>query len=171
MPPDDVYLLYLIAALASDSPPLFELWVTAPKRTPWAVPSATDQFAVKQKGPAITVLGPSADAHGWDLWWAARAASQAIAHAPDGSTIDFATAPRQLDSPPAVGRLLFSGDILGGLWEISEASPRVSSETLRGALDFVRPLAAVQGDERSILVDASREFRTRFAHQWAMDEK
>jgi len=137
--PTDAYFLYWIAGFAAESPPRFELWVTPQGK--WTPPASTAEFAVALKGSAVIAIGPSADAAGWSLWWAARAAATSLVGIPDGSTIDFAMAPRleaNPDANPAVGRAIYSGGVAGGRWQIDEASPQVTRETLDDALTFAR---------------------------------
>jgi hypothetical protein len=141
LPATDAFLLYWIAGLAADSPPRFELWVT-PQGT-WTPPASCAELAVALKGSSVVAIGPSSDAEVWTLWWSARAAAQSLAGIPDGSTIDFAMAPRleaNPDANPAVGRALYSGTVVSGGWQIAEASPEVTRESLENALTFVRDL-------------------------------
>ncbi|HEU4389281.1 MAG TPA: hypothetical protein VFV34_15870, partial [Blastocatellia bacterium] len=138
--PTDAFLLYWIAGLTSDSPPRFELWVD-PKGA-WTPPAPCAEFAVMKKGRSITAIGPPPDARGWLLWWAARSAAETLAGVPDGSTIDFAMAPRNDDTNPAIGRALYSGPVSGGAWQLTHASPAVEGVALDEALSFVRDLAS-----------------------------
>ena len=139
--PTDAYFLYWIAALAADSPPRFELWVTP--KGPWTAPPSTSEYAVVAKGGSVSAFGPAPNAGGWQLWWAARSACLSLAGVPDGSTIDLAMAPRRErddDANPDVGRAIYSGTVEGGKWLVSECAPAVASETLQDAVTFVRNL-------------------------------
>ena len=137
--PTDAFHLYWMAGFTSDAPPRFELWVTS--KQPWTKPESCAEFAVVAKNARVTAMGPAADAGGWLLWWAARKAAQTLTSIPDGSTIDFAMAPRldhNADASPNVGRALYSGTVAGGLWRLEEASPKIDRATLEEALAFVR---------------------------------
>lgn len=152
--PADAFHLYWMAALAADSSPRFELWVTP--KGPWTPPESCPEFAVVSKG-AIWALGPPPHTLGWFTWWAAGMAAKALAGVPDGSTLDLAMAKDASDDEkgnPAAGRALFSGDVKGGAWHIAEASPAVTREALDAALRFVRDLVA--GERISVRGDAER---------------
>lgn len=159
--PAEAYLLYWMAGFTSDSPPRFELWVTA--RQAWTRPDPCPEFAVVAKNASLTAIGPAADARGWMLWWAARAASQALSAIPEGATIDLAMAPRRdrdADANREVGRALYSGTVTNGVWHLEEASPVVDRATLEDALAFVRRLVAesaiqVRGDAERKAFDAA----------------
>ena len=140
--PNELFLLHWMAALTTDSPPRFELFIE-PKGE-WTAPAPTPEFGVISKGRGVTAIGPARGSRGWQIWWAARDVATTIAGIPDGSTIDLATAPRLDDDPdldPSAGRELYSGKTLGGLWHITEASPRISRDTLEQALTFARDVA------------------------------
>ncbi|MGH7679133.1 MAG: hypothetical protein ACRENU_11745 [Gemmatimonadaceae bacterium] len=142
--PSEIYLLYWTAALAADSSPRYELWVE-PKGA-WTLPAATPDNGVQSKGAGrVTAIGPVHNTGGWHSWWAARDAVKSLGAIPDGSTIDFATAPHpeaaESSRAQGIGRMMFSGTVSGGKWQIAEASPKVSRQTLEQALQFVRDIA------------------------------
>jgi hypothetical protein len=140
LPPREIYLLHWIAGLTSDATPRFELWVEARN---WSPPASTPDFAVITKRGSVTAIGPVMNSGGWHTWWTARDVANVLTAIPDGATIDFAMMPNaeereNPDSP--VGRALYSGRASGGVWQISEASPRVTRATLEQALAFARDL-------------------------------
>ena len=141
----EVYLLYWMTAMTSESPPRFELWMEAART--WTPPTPTAEIAVVSKsGGGITAIGPSRESGGWLLWWTARTVAS-LAGVPDGAVITFAMAPRldydeTLDE--AVGRALYEGRVTGGKVHIVEASPRITHDTLEQAIGFVRE-AAIHG--------------------------
>jgi hypothetical protein len=139
--PLEIFFLHWMAALCADSTPRFELWVEP--AGPWTPPAATPDFAVTTKGRSTIAIGPVFNTAGWHTWFTARTLAEELAEIPDGSTIDFALAPRLEDEPanPEVGRALYSGKMSKGLWQISEASPRIARDTLVEALAFTRDLA------------------------------
>jgi hypothetical protein len=137
----EVYLLCWMTAMTSNRPPRFELWVEPAGA--WTPPAATPDRAVASKAGGITAIGPSGDAVGWQLWWAARSVP-AVAGAPNGSTITLAMAPRLDDDTldPAVGRSPYEGKVAEGTLQVGEASPKIARETLEQALAFVRDAAS-----------------------------
>jgi hypothetical protein len=141
----EVYLLYWMTAMTSDSPPRFELWVEAARG--WTPPAPTAEIAVVAKADGgITAIGPSRDSGGWLLWWTARTVAS-LAGVPDGAVITLAMAPRldydaSLDE--AVGRALYEGKVTGGKVNVVAASPKIARDTLEQAIGFVRD-AAVHG--------------------------
>ena len=140
--PNEVFLLHWMAAFTTDSAPRFELFVEP--NGAWTAPTPTSEFGVISKGRGVTAIGPARGSRGWQIWWAARDVATMISGIPDGSTIDLATAPRLDDDPdldPAAGRALYSGKTLRGMWQITEASPRISRDTLEQALAFARDVA------------------------------
>jgi hypothetical protein len=171
--PTQMFHLYWLAALCADSPPRFELWVNAKG---WPRPTPTADFAVVQKSGGIAALGPSRNLVGWELWWAAREVSILLNELPVGTELDFATAPRldyNSELNPAVGRTLYSGVVVGEKFQIREMSPPVGRAALDDALEFIRGVVRTTilgGDERSILMDATTEFRQRFSALWPVDE-
>jgi hypothetical protein len=171
--PTQMFHLYWLAALCADSPPRFELWVNAKS---WPVPVSTADFAVVQKSGGIVALGPSRNLAGWELWWAAREVSILLNELPVGAELDFATTPRLDYNPelnPTVGRTLYSGVVVGEKFQIKEMSPSVSRAAIDEALEFIRGVvrtAILGGDERSILMDATIEFRKRFGAYWPVNE-
>ena len=169
--PSDAFHLYWIAALASDSPPAFELWVgDAPG---WVAPAAAAEFGVVEKSGGTVALGAPPNSGGWWLWWGARAAAQTLSTVPDGASLDFAMAPRvweQDELDPAVGRALYSGRVENGVWKLTEVSPAVSAGTLNAALGFIRVLEAgyvtVKSDaEREALESAASVFQLELTHE------
>jgi|RhiMethySRZTD1v2_1073278.scaffolds.fasta_scaffold00291_28 hypothetical protein len=138
----EVYLLYWMTAMTSESPPRFELWMEAARG--WTPPAPTAEVAVETKaGGGITAIGPSRESGGWLLWWTARTVA-ALDGVPDGAVITFAMAPRidydeTLD--PAVGRTLYEGKITAGKVHLVEASPKIAHDTLEQAIGFVRHAA------------------------------
>jgi hypothetical protein len=167
--PTQMFHLYWLAALCADSPPRFELWVNAKG---WPLPAPTADFAVVQKSGGIVALGPSRNLAGWELWWAAREVSILLNELPAGAELDFATTPRldyNSELNPAVGRTLYSGVVVGEKFQIKDMSPSVGRAAIDDALDFIRGVvrtAILGGDERSILMDATTEFRQRFGAHW-----
>jgi hypothetical protein len=148
------YYLYWTAALTCDSPPRFELWVTASGS--WTPPAAVAEFAVISKGCPIWALGPPPNAGGWFMWRSARLVAETLGQVPEGSTIDLAMAPQEsgsADANPAIGRALYSGIVRAGEWQIAEASPAVSLETLDAALVFVKEVV----EDRKITVRGEAE--------------
>ena len=104
---------------------------------------------------------------GWHTWWTARDVAKSLTPIPDGSTIDMAMAPRlddDKDADPAVGRALYSGTVAGGVWQISEASPKISRAMLAEAIAFARDivergrLTVHAGDERKAFDACARIF-------------
>jgi hypothetical protein len=159
---DDVYLLYWMTAMTSESPPRFELWIEA--RDGWTPPDTTSDVAVVSKPGQIIAVGPSSNAGGWQLWWTARDVAT-LSNVPDGSTITLAMAPRldyddTLD--PAIGRAVYEGKVAAGRMQVTEASPAIVRDTLNHALAFVREAVVQQritvrrGAERSAF-DAAAE--------------
>jgi hypothetical protein len=140
----EVYLLYWMTAMTSDSPPRFELWVERAGAA-WTPPAATADVAVVPKaGGGITAIGPSPDAGGWTIWWTARTVG-ALAGVADGAILTLAMTPRldyddTLD--PAVGRAIYEGRVAGGKVQVGEASPTVGYDTLEQALAFVRDVVS-----------------------------
>jgi hypothetical protein len=142
LPPTDAFLLHWMASLTADSAPRFEIWVE-PKGA-WTPPAPTPDFAVASKGKSVTSIGPVFNSGGWHVWWTSRSVAETLAAVPDGSTIDMGMAARldydsELD--PAIGRALYSGKMSGGVWQITDASPHVSRDTLEQAIAFARDLA------------------------------
>jgi hypothetical protein len=141
IPVNELYLLHWMASMTSDTALRFELWIE-PKGT-WSPPPSTPDYVVKSKGRNTVAIGPAANTGGWHVYWTARDVAKALTGIPDGSTMDFACAPIIDDSfgvpqNPAVGRVLYSGSVNGGLWSITESSPAVSRATLEQAIAFVR---------------------------------
>ena len=136
----EVYLLYWMIAMTSNSPPRFELWVERAGAV-WTPPVPTADVAVVPKaGGGITAIGPSHDAGGWTIWWTARTVG-ALDSIADGAILTLAMTPRldydeTLD--PAVGRAIYLGKVVGGKVQVGEASPSVGHDTLEQALAFVR---------------------------------
>src|SRR5688500_3516968 len=67
------------------------------------------------------------------------------------------------DTDAAVGRARYSGTVSGGKWQITEASPRVSRDTLEQAPSFARDLAQhgrlrVRGAERKAFDSGARMY-------------
>ena len=139
--PNDIYLLHWMAGLTADSTPRFELWIQ-PKGG-WTAPASTPDFAVVSKSGGVTAIGPVRNTAGWHTWWTARDVAKALTPIPDGSTIDLAMAVRLDDNDTAdhpVGRALYSGTVAGGVWQISEASPKISQAMLTQAIGFTRDM-------------------------------
>jgi hypothetical protein len=135
-----VYFLHWIAGLTTATTPRFELWVQPVGA--WTPPPATPDFAVVPKG-AVTAIGPVVNTGGWHTWWTSRDVAKALGSIPDGSTIDLAVLPddaEREDPTSLAGRALYSGTVSAGAWHVSEASPRVSRDTLEQALTFLREL-------------------------------
>lgn len=160
--PTNAFCLYWMTALCADSPPRFELWVTL--HASWTPPEPSPECAIVQKGvsegSATWALGPPPSAGGWFTWNAAQCASEKLTGIPDGSTLLLAMAPDinmdvDDDVNPAVGRALYSGQVQDGMWQITEASPALSLETLNAALAFVMELV----EHQRILVDGAAEKR------------
>jgi len=160
---NEIFLLHWMAALTADSTPRFELWVEA--RGAWTPPKPTADFAVTTKSSSVTALGPVPESSGWHTWWIARDVAKALAPIPDGSTLDLAMLQRleQLDAgkDAAVGRACYSGTMSGGKWQITEASPKVSRDTLDQALGFARDLAQhgrlrIRGADRKAFDSSAR---------------
>ena len=170
----DLYLLHWMAALASDTPPRFELWVE-PKGS-WTPPTPTPDFAVVSKGRGTIAIGPVENSSGWHLWWTSRGVAAALPGIPDSSTLDFATLcipdADDVERNAAVGRSLYSGSTSEGSWWISHAAPRVAHDVLAQAISFVRDLAidgrmrVHEGAERDAFILAASAFRERFGSQW-----
>jgi len=163
--PTSLFWIYWMTAFCSDSPPHFELLVTP--KGPWTPPDSSPEYAVLPKGGAMLALGPPANTGGWFTWRAARKVAEALVGIPDGSTLDFAMTRVDRDTEdddPAIGRALYSGDVVSGAWQISEASPAVSLDTLDAALSFVedvveRRLVFVRGEaERRALDRAAARY-------------
>ena len=140
--PNEIYLLHWMAALTADSPPRFEILVDA--KGDWTPPAATPDYAVVAKGRSMTALGPVHNTGGWHVWWTARDVAAVLGEIPEGSSIDVAMAPRldyEAELDPAIGRMLYSGSVKNGAFEVTDASPRITRDTLASALTFVRDLA------------------------------
>ena len=139
----ELYLLHWMAALTADSPPRFELWVEP--RGDWTPPVSTPDFAVVAKGKSLVTIGPVENTGGWHVWWTSRDVAKALGPIPDESTITLASAPiRDADDDegnPQVGLALYEGVVRGGTVQLTEASPRVSHDTLAEAIAFTRDLA------------------------------
>lgn len=166
LPLTDLHALYWIAALGSDSPPLFEIRVT-PRGT-WAAPAACPEFGVAE-GSGYVSLGVPGTWGGWAAFWSARRAAEALTGVPDGSIVELATMPqpRHMDDNernPAVGLVRFRGAVNAGLWEIAEATPVVPAAVLADAVAFARELVGprrlpVRGDEeRDALAEAAASY-------------
>jgi hypothetical protein len=164
---EEIYLLHWMAAFTADSPPRFELWVET--RAPWTPPSATPDFAVVAKTGGVTAIGPVANTGGWHVWWTARWVAQALTGVPDGAELTMGMAPRlddtgSSDTDPAIGRALYNGTVKSGNFEITHASPAISSATLNEALAFAREvvrngrLQVRAGAERKAFDPAARMF-------------
>jgi hypothetical protein len=138
---DELYLLHWLAGLTTDTTTRFELWVTP--RGAWTPPASTPDFAVVSKSGGVTAIGPVVNTGGWHTWWTSRDAVRSLGSIPDGSTLDLAMKPDEselIDPTSKAGRALYSGAVSGGMWHVSEASPRVSRDTLDQALTFLREL-------------------------------
>ena len=153
----EAFHLFWIQALGCDSPPIFEAAIDAKG---WTPPAATPRFSVTPKGPGAWTAGPPPNSGGWQVWTAAEELSRHFANLPEGATLDFATAPQPTGDDPdgTIGRACFSGTIRKGRWEISSASPAVSSDVLVDALGFVRDLIErgrihVRGEEEREALD------------------
>jgi hypothetical protein len=156
VPLDEMYLLHWIAALATDTVPRFELWVT-PKGA-WTPPQSTSDFVTKTKDNGrVIAIGPVLNTGGWHTWWTSRAVAQALGAIPDGSTMELAAAPddeERIDPDSVAGRVLYGGVVRDGQWQVGEASPKVERGTLEQALTFLRDLLfdnrmqVREGDER-----------------------
>jgi hypothetical protein len=160
--PAEAFFLYWMAGFTADSPPRYELWVTA--KQPWPRPEPTPEFAVVTKNASVTALGPPADAAGWLLWWSARMAAATLTAIPDGSTIDLAMAARldyDAEADPAVGRALYSGTVIGGRWRLEDASPAIDRATLENVTEGAVP---VRGD-------AEREAFDRAVESYVFEEE
>jgi len=177
LPFAELFLLHWMAAFTADSPPRFELWVEPSE--PWTPPAATPDFAVVSKGGSVIAIGPVANTGGWHVWWTARWVAQALAAIPDGSEITLAMAPRlddvgAEDANPAVGRALYAGKVAGGVWQIAEASPKVSRDTLEQAIAFTRGvvsdgrLGVQPGSERKAF-DAEAKIYASFSGPFVWD--
>ena len=171
--PGQMFHLYWIAGLCADSPPRFELWVDAKG---WTPPPSTAEYAVVKKSGNIVAIGPNRNLAGWSLWWTARDVASLLAELPDGAAVDFATTPRldyNANLNPEVGRTLYSGVMTGGQFHIKEMSPVVGREVIDQALAFVLTIvrAWIMGtnDERTLLIDATEEFRHKFGQHWPVD--
>ncbi|MGP1384986.1 MAG: hypothetical protein ACTS2F_15590 [Thainema sp.] len=157
--PTSASYIYWMTALCADSPPRFELWITADES--WAPPKPSPECAVVHKGVnqgSVTwALGPPPNTGGWFTWNAAQIAASGLTHIPDGSMLILAMTPDLDDDDvnPAVGRALYSGQVQDGMWQITEASPALSLETLNVALTFVAELI----EHQRILVDGEAEKR------------
>jgi hypothetical protein len=142
IPLDEAFLLYWMAALTADATPLFELWVEPAGS--WTPPASTPEFATLSKaGGSIHAIGPSPASKGWPIWWAARTVAASLTDVPDGSTIYLGMAPRPSndDSASAVGRAVYSGPVRNGQWDVAEASPRITRDSLEQAIGFTRAAA------------------------------
>jgi hypothetical protein len=138
----EIYLLHWIAGFTSDTTPRFELWIE-PKGS-WNAPASTADYAVISKSSSMTALGPVMNTGGWHTWWIARDVANALGTIPDGSTITLGMSPNRAeredpDSP--VGLALYEGTVSGGKWQVSNASPKLTRETLEEAIGFARDVA------------------------------
>lgn len=133
------YLLYWLAAIGTDSPPRYEMFVSdAPD---WQPPASTPEFVVTPKGRGTWAFGPPGNTGGWFTWWSARLAAQALKGLPDGATIDLAMLRDDDEDAPGIGRLIFSGTVKGGTWHVTESGPAIPRATLEDAIAFLRQIA------------------------------
>ena len=169
----DAFLAYWVAAMPADGTPAWELWITAPGG--WQPPDPSPYFAVAAKTAGTWALGAPAGHVGWPLWDGVREAVTCLGSLADGTTLELATAPRDLDDDddecdPAVGRTFFGGAVDAGVWRIAEVSPAVDAATLGAALAFAREVCAdervtVQGPDERRALDAAAEL-----YVWPPDE-
>lgn len=144
LPVNDFYLLHWIASLGADSPPRFELRVES--HTDWPPPASTPDFAVAGKSGGVVAIGPVTNTGGWHTWWTSRDLAAAMPALPDGTTLTLGTLRTSDDAygedePSDVGRMLYSGTVHGGTWDIAEASPTVTREILSEAIAFATNMA------------------------------
>lgn len=140
---DELYLLHWMAGMMSDLTPRFELWVE-PKGA-WTPPAATPDFALKSSA-SLTAIGPPSNSGGWHTWWASRLVAQALGAIPDGSTLTFACLPDRdeegNDARAARSTALYEATVRGGRLQVTDAAPKVSAETLREAVTYMREMLA-----------------------------
>ena len=99
------------------------------------------------KSGGVTAIGPWPDrVH---VWWAAQWVAAALTGVPDGAELTMGMAPRlddfgASDKDPAIGRALYNGTLKNGSFQITHASPAITSARLGEALAFTRN-AAIDG--------------------------
>ena len=170
LPLTELHALYWLAGLSTDSPPPFEVRVSSAGK--WIPPASTYELGV-QTSASGTSLGIPADWGGWVAFWSARRAAEALAGMPDGAVVELAAARLPDDSDdededddeernPDAGRMRFRGNVAGGQWHITEASPTVSQQALAEAVAFARRLATdrwlpVRGKKEKRALNAAAE--------------